>query len=519
MVINVNAQTNDFACGYDFVTDDSENFNQESIFSHSTDPNFLYAKEPIVLRVLFWQVNQYGGQFGDDPNQNIDITEQEALSAIANLNMEFNQYNIFFKYKGLNQFDSPETIYIEELDEGGYNCAPILGDDQVAILDENGFNTLDNHCQFIQLFQFANSNGYMPKGHINIYIPHETHLYRAVGATSLPKMIIKREDFANKIMIHEMGHVLYLKHTHKGHRDIDDPLNDQYTACEHVTRDPANDDYNAELKGDIIVDTAAAPDFLFEHYYELLEQGYSEEYAAANDTVYKYIAPLTCDYIGTGLSCLDNLYDIYESDSKNIMAYIPEDCRESFTIGQAIRMHEIVELWPENYEPTTLSELFEPYSGEYYFAGPLPTEHPPLFQPGFKYKFVECEGPYPAPAAYGTVFPFSINTILLTIDDDETDYTSITHPNHSAILIKHDYGDFLDKPEKCYDNWNRKPSGGLITKFNDDVFNTNVTFTAQDSTSINNQSLIENLESGLYKIDKIYEDGSSQETVIYKENN
>jgi len=51
------------------------------------------------------------------------------------------------------------------------------------------------------------------------------------------------------------------------------------------------------------------------------------------------------------------------------------------------------------------------------------------------------------------------------------------------------------------------------------VFNVNVTITAQDSTSINNQNLIENLENGLYKIDKNYEDGSTQETIIYKEDN
>ena len=39
----------------------------------------------------------------------------------------------------------------------------------------------------------------------------------------------------------------------------------------------------------------------------------------------------------------------------------------------------------------------------------------------------------------------------------------------------------------------------------------------QDSTSINNENLIEELDSGLYKIDKIYEDGATQETVlIYK---
>jgi len=87
------------------------------------------------------------------------------------------------------------------------------------------------------------------------------------------------------------------------------------------------------------------------------------------------------------------------------------------------------------------------------------------------------------------------------------------------VFTRNEYKDFLDKPEKCYDNWNRKPSSGLVTKFNDDVFNVNVTITAQDSTSINNQNLIENLENGLYKIDKIYEDGSTQETLIFKEGN
>ena len=55
-------------------------------------------------------------------------------------------------------------------------------------------------------------------------------------------------------------------------------------------------------------------------------------------------------------------------------------------------------------------------------------------------------------------------------------------------------------------------------KFNDNVFNTNVTVTPKDSTQINNPDLIPALPSGLYKIDKTYEDGSNDETVIFKEN-
>ena len=522
MVINVNSQTDELVCGYDFFENENNSFTQMGSFSFSTDPTVLYAKEPKVLNVFFWQVNQFEGHFGDDENPQPNITEQEALSAIANLNMEFNQYNIFFKYRGLDQFNSPQTVYLQE--PNGYGCINILDDQGDPIEDNNGFNTLDNSCQFRQLYDYAADNDYMPIENINIFIPFATVGIRAAGYYSPPKIIIKREDFDNEIMIHEMGHVLYLSHTHRGHRDLEDPLDEDapiYTDCEHVTRDPDDPDnnYNAESKGDIITDTAAAPDFWLEHYYELLEQGYSEEYAAANDTIQKYISPINCSYTGSGKDCIGETYQMFPSDTKNVMSYTLDNCLDTFTIGQAIRMHEIVELWPDNYNETTIPELFEPYSGEYYVSGPQQSEHPPLFQPGFEYRFVECESNIDTPVGYGEPFTYSVNTVLLSIPDDETDYHSITHPNHSAILIKHQYGDFLDKPEKCYDNWNRKPSSGLVTKFNDDVFNTNVTITAQDSTSINNQNLIENLENGLYKIDKNYEDGSSQETVIYKGNN
>jgi hypothetical protein len=51
------------------------------------------------------------------------------------------------------------------------------------------------------------------------------------------------------------------------------------------------------------------------------------------------------------------------------------------------------------------------------------------------------------------------------------------------------------------------------------VLNNNITITPQDSLSINNQNLIQNLENGLYKIEKDYDDGATQQTVIYKGNN
>jgi hypothetical protein len=56
-------------------------------------------------------------------------------------------------------------------------------------------------------------------------------------------------------------------------------------------------------------------------------------------------------------------------------------------------------------------------------------------------------------------------------------------------------------------------------KFNDGVFNANVTITQKDSLGINNPNLINELPDGLYKIKKNYDGGASQETVIIKGNN
>tara|TARA_Y100000052_G_scaffold15363_1_gene15000 strand:+ start:197 stop:475 length:279 start_codon:yes stop_codon:yes gene_type:complete len=77
------------------------------------------------------------------------------------------------------------------------------------------------------------------------------------------------------------------------------------------------------------------------------------------------------------------------------------------------------------------------------------------------------------------------------------------------------YGQTL---RRCYDNWNKAAMNGSLTQFNDGVFNTNVTITPQDSTQINNPNFVNELNPGLYKVDKNYDDGSSKETIILKEN-
>jgi hypothetical protein len=176
---------------------------------------------------------------------------------------------------------------------------------------------------------------------------------------------------------------------------------------------------------------------------------------------------------------------------------------------------------------TDICALYEPYKGEYYVTGP--TQDPrdkPLFQPGFTYRFVACDYDCDQPnicdypkECEDYNFSYTNNSVL-TISKYETDYSIITHPNHTAIEI-----DFVaplpvltPNTRRCYNNWNRAADGGSVIQFNDNIFNNNITITPQDSTSINSPSLIDGLQPGLYKVEKVFNDGAIQETVIIKEN-
>jgi hypothetical protein len=167
---------------------------------------------------------------------------------------------------------------------------------------------------------------------------------------------------------------------------------------------------------------------------------------------------------------------------------------------------------------TNVASLYEPYTGVYYFAGPLTGNETPLFQPGFDYTFYSCTGNYPQPALYTESFSHTLQ-VIDQINFDETDYNSITHPNHSAINITQ-VNDALgiSQVKKCYNNFNLSPIGGMVVKFNDNVINNNYTLTTKDSIQINTPTLVEDLEQGLYKIEKHYNDGSTQENVIFKDN-
>lgn len=221
----MNAQLNE-PC----ATPESSGSDLAGVYSYSDDLPTLENFTPMVFNVFFWGINK------NDGTSNYPLTETTALSAVAKLNIEYNSFGIFFKYYGMDFFNS-DTYY--ETDRGEIHL----------------------------LFDYTRTNNLRKPEAFNIYVPYETTNFAGAAETK-NKVGVVVNGFSlinsNTLLSHEVGHCFNLGHTHDNWHN---------TACEHVTRNPADPNYNAHYRGDNVTDTAAVPDFRYEHYWELIDLG------------------------------------------------------------------------------------------------------------------------------------------------------------------------------------------------------------------------------------------------------
>lgn len=426
---------------------------------HRTSTEMDFSNEPPLVMKIFFQLNEMTAI-------NYGFDEDDYLETVAFLNINYNQYNIFFKYIGYEFVDA----------------------------------------EF--LFDFAD---YYQPDRINFIILDTPDTGGGAGIPNPLNAAVNFKSITNELdlrfnILHEIGHLFGLKHTNEGtgsDEDIFDiPLNCNgneiqignfplYTAnSENVTRDQSDtENYNAHVAGDFVTDTAATyfePNYCIDDSTGTPIHIFSEEIVDAVGEPFVNVSS-------------DNIMISLTGDRVELHPFIT-----AFTDGQAIRMRETISnaavLQPAI---TSVSSLYEPYTGNYYLAGPTDSNDKPLFQPGFDYRFVSAGGQtnsgyqiYNSPSDYDDIsFTYNSNIILNQVDKFSLNLEAITHPNRSAIIIEQ-----LDneQPRICYHNVNRGASGGKIIKFNDGIPNGNYTSISKDSIQINQPTLIQDLENSLY---------------------
>lgn len=245
------------------TTSSNANLNSSSHMKSTNNSSYCLKVYFHVIR----RSNGTGGQSTASVNQALNI-----------LNQDFNPHNISFSWN--NQID-----YI---DNDSYYNNP----------SSTIFN-INNHQDGIDIYLFddSSSSGGRANG-----VGQSSKFYVSGSFWKSPfNSLIK-----SHVISHEMGHVLFLYHTHHG--TYNEGGNDN--PCSELVNGS-----NSASCGDYVTDTPADPHLLFD----------------VNQT--------TCQWNSSGM---DINGDLYDPDEKNIMAYTDVGCMEYFTQKQGERMRNAI---------------------------------------------------------------------------------------------------------------------------------------------------------------------------------
>ena len=296
----------------------------------------LSDEDPFVINIIF---------HNNDTEIPVILNQSDYSRAVGFLNQNYNQFNIFFKYRGFDEsataVDNMVNIFISSGSGGSSGTSSALVTYQSFIDDD-------------RRFILAHENGHL----LNLEHPN--------GGTNFDVFPLITSLNCNGTLLFEGSFPVY--------NDVADPTIQAPT--EHVTRDTTSEDYNALDAGDFIHDTAAT----FQNVNLCITVNGSTpqlNYLFSTEVV---------DPVGIPYDNI-NVTNIMDNDLRQ--EFYP--FKTAFTAGQGNRMRVAItnDLVIQSWE-APVSSLYEPYLGSYYNTGPITLQNKPLFQPGFDYLFISA---------------------------------------------------------------------------------------------------------------------------------
>jgi len=235
-----------------------------------------------VFNVYFHVINE------DDGTREIPIGENEIMDAVALLNINYNPFNIFFKYIGYND------------------------------INDSDWTTVANPTAFQNLRTYAIDNNYYIEEAFNVFICEEFGSGSGIAFKPGTMSLIEDEDLLTSALQHEIAHNFLIHHIHQ-------PSN----ACEY------ENGTNSDIAGDLVTDTNAAHPIDIDGADNII--GNEDDEVVLLNGIYSYN-----NANNNRTDCINTAYT-----NVQILNYMASNSylgiRNSFTNGQGVRMRETIE--------------------------------------------------------------------------------------------------------------------------------------------------------------------------------
>lgn len=244
-------------------------------YTQSVSEEYLKSFPKVKFYVSFWAINQ------NDGTSDNRFTKRKARESIRLLNKSFKGMNVRFKLKNFKNIDDSDYYWT-------------------------------SLSKFYSLAK--QSSQYVDTLSINVYVPYKfTNFKNGLRGAQVNKrsVAVNSNEYNTGILVHEIGHIFDLKHTHKSFNG---------TNCERVTRIANDENYNADCAGDYVIDTGA-----------MRELNNKTQFISED-----------CNYMADHKDCEGTPYQLGDDEIRNFMSYTLQHCRDRFTTGQSIKVREFI---------------------------------------------------------------------------------------------------------------------------------------------------------------------------------